>query len=125
MSALGRDFQYAVSSLRTIEGGTVSEDFYTFDVFGIDEVEDIVIETVVQRGATVLHIPNDSVDNDKRLRIGVELSLIHMAAPWAGSPPRLMVRTAALRLFSISVSGETLLDSTGAYFALLRIVVPS
>ena len=72
MSALGRDFQYAVSSLRTIEGGTVAKDFYTFDVFGIDEVEDIVIETVVQRGATVLHVPNDSVDNDKRLCIGVE-----------------------------------------------------
>ena len=72
MSALCRDFQHAIGALRTIEGSTVAKDFYTFDVFGIDEVEDVVIETVVQRGAAVLHVPNDTIDNDKRLRIGVE-----------------------------------------------------
>ena len=72
MSALGGDFQHTVGALCTIDGRTVAEHFYTFDIFRIDQIEDVVIETVVQSGTSVLHIPNHSIDNHERLCIGIE-----------------------------------------------------
>ena len=72
MSALGGDFQHTVGALCTIDGRTVAEHFYTFDIFWIDQIEDVVIETVVQSGTSVLHIPNHSIDNHERLCIGIE-----------------------------------------------------
>ena len=62
----------------------------------------------VTRGTECMCSPNMILDLRKNFNKVLAFNevnpLINMAAPWAGTPPRLMVRTVAFSLFSISFS---------------------
>ena len=66
LAATGVDEHDAVGTFCTVESGTVLEDFNAFDVFGVDDVEDIVQEALVKRGAVILHVHDDTIDDDQR-----------------------------------------------------------
>ena len=67
LTTLGGDFNHTVTTLGTIERRTILDDLDIGDVFWVENVEDVVNETCVERCTIVLHIPNHSIDNHQRL----------------------------------------------------------
>ena len=72
LTATGVDEQDAVTALGTVERRTVLDDAYFLYVIGVDDVEDIVDEAIVERGAVVLHIDEHAIDDYEGLRIRVK-----------------------------------------------------
>ncbi len=72
MTTLGGNLNDTISTFRTVESSTVAENFYLFNVFGVNEVENVVIETIVNSGTIVLHIPDDTINNNEGLCIGIQ-----------------------------------------------------
>ena len=72
LATTGVDEQYAISAFCTITGSTVLDNFYAFNVIGVDDVEHVVDKALVQRAAVVLHIEHYTINNDERLCIAVE-----------------------------------------------------
>ena len=72
MATLGGDAEDTVGTLGTIEGRTIIENLNGFDVFGVNDVEYVIEETIVEGRTVVLHIPHDAIDNDEGLCVGIE-----------------------------------------------------
>ena len=72
LASLGGDAQNTIGTFRTIEGGTIAEHLYGFNIFGVNQIEYIVDETIVNGGTIILHVPNHAIDNYQGLCIGIE-----------------------------------------------------
>ena len=72
MTALGGDEDDTISTLGTIESCTVLHDLNLLDIGRIDVQEEVGIVAIVEGGTCLLHITNDTVNNDKGLCIGIE-----------------------------------------------------
>ena len=66
------DENYTIGCTCTIDGCTVLENLYVTYIVYVNCIEDIVVKTHVDRLVTLLHIPNDTVDNEQRLCIRVQ-----------------------------------------------------
>ena len=62
----------AVGTLGTIEGRTVAHDGDLLDVGGVDGRQDVVIEPLMNRGAPILLLNDDAVDNHQGLGVDVQ-----------------------------------------------------
>ena len=72
LAAASVDKEHTVGTLGTVEGRSVLHHFHAFDIVGIDDVEHVVHEALVERGTVVLHIHHDTVDNDEGLGVGIQ-----------------------------------------------------
>ena len=70
--ALGFDDEHTVGALGSVESRSVFHDGDVLDVVDIEVGEHIVVITIVEHLASVLHVHDDIVDDDERLRIGME-----------------------------------------------------
>ena len=70
--ALGLDEEHAVGTLRTIESSTVLQHGDGLDVVDVQVCQQVVEVAVVEHGARVLHVHDDTVDDDERLGVGVQ-----------------------------------------------------
>ena len=69
---LGLDGDDTISTLGTIEGGTVLEYRDCLDVVDIDISQEVIIITIVEHLTRVLHIHDHIIDNYQRLSVGIE-----------------------------------------------------
>ena len=72
MTTLGGDEDDTISTLGTIESSTVLHDLNLLDIGRIDVQEEVGIVAIVESGTRLLHVTNDTINNDEGLCIGVE-----------------------------------------------------
>ena len=72
LTALGIDDDNTIGSTCTIDGSTILQDLDIADVVYINCREYIVVHTHVDRFVTLLQIPNNTINNNQRLCIGIE-----------------------------------------------------
>ena len=70
--ALGGDDDDTVGTLCTVDSSTISEHLHLVDVIDIDVSEDIVVISIVEHGAFILHIQYYAIHYDERLRGGFQ-----------------------------------------------------
>ena len=69
---LGLDDDHAIGTLGAIEGGTVLQHLYTLDIVDIEVGQQVVIITVVEHRAAILHVHQHVVDDHQGLCVGIE-----------------------------------------------------
>ena len=72
LSTLRCNFDHTVRSFRSIQRSTIVQYFYLLDILDVEQIEQIVIISVVKRCAVILHVPNHTIHNDQRLSDGVQ-----------------------------------------------------
>ena len=72
MSTTCIDEDDTVSTLGTIDGGSVFEDCDLFNVIYVNAREDVVEESIVNRGICVLKVLHHAIKNNAGLRGGVK-----------------------------------------------------
>ena len=72
VTALRGDAEDTVGTFGTVERNAIAEHLDVFDVFRVDEIEDIVEEAIVDGTTVELHIPDYAIDDDEGLGVGVE-----------------------------------------------------
>ena len=70
--ALGLDEQHTGSGLGTIDGGSVLQHGDALNVVHIQVGQDIVVISLMQHLAVVLHVGDDTIDDDQRLGVGLQ-----------------------------------------------------
>ena len=82
-SALCLDDDDAVGTLGTIEGRRILQHLYAFHVFRVETRKDVVVESLVERGAFVLRVDDVAVQHDEGLGVGIDA--VHTADGQVGT----------------------------------------